>query len=279
MNSTFKKYKKTCKDALAVYGSENILNIENINENNNFFIAFKHDVETSPKRALKVAKIEYDLGISSIFYVQGYLLRSNRNIKILNRILELGHTVSYHYDVLDHNKGDYEKAEREFDSYLKLFAENGFTFKTICQHGNPLLERNGYNSNRDFFREKSYLEKYSHLCDIMVDFKTKRKISYNYVSDAGREWKFIKNPTTSDLPDFKNLKDEPIDLPNFIREKKNNGESIIVSTHPHRYYSSAVVSFFHHVLFIIAKKIVKVLIKNRAFKSFYEKHYEVAKKL
>ena len=39
-----------------------------------------------------------------------------------------------------------------FLEHISFFRSHGFLIKTICPHGNPLLERNGWSSNKDFLR-------------------------------------------------------------------------------------------------------------------------------
>lgn len=108
------------------------------------FVVFKHDVETNPTKALKLAEIENKHGIKGSFYVQAYLLNSPEHVKILQQIKHLGHEVSYHYDVLDANNGNFEKANIEFQHNLKKFENAGFDIKTVCQHGNPVKNRVEY---------------------------------------------------------------------------------------------------------------------------------------
>jgi len=66
----------------------------------------------------------------------------------------MGHEISYHYDVLDSSHGDMEKAIDEFENNKQRFEELGFALKTVCQHGNPVVERVGYTS-RFFSHQKS----------------------------------------------------------------------------------------------------------------------------
>lgn len=118
------------------------------------FMILKHDVEISPKKALKLAKIEHLYGHRGSYYLQVDLLKSKKNIEIFKEIQSLGHEVSYHHDVMDRSAGDIDKAIRIFKEDLDLFERNGFNIKTVCQHGNPAIRRVGYASNRDFFRSK-----------------------------------------------------------------------------------------------------------------------------
>ena len=127
----------------------------------------KHDEETNPQNALEMAKIEHKYGHKGSYYVQAYLLEKEDNISILKEIQSLGHEVTYHHDVMDSNSGDIEKANLEFKKNVELFEKEGFDIRTVCQHGNPVIERNGYNSNRDFFRDNKIRKNYPNIFDII----------------------------------------------------------------------------------------------------------------
>ena len=72
------------------------------------YVIIKHDVETNVKKALKLAYIENKFGLKATYYVQSYLLENEDNNKNLKKILNLGHEVTYHYDVLDSNNGNFQ---------------------------------------------------------------------------------------------------------------------------------------------------------------------------
>ena len=149
------------------------------------FLILKHDVETNPQKALALAKIENRYGHCGVYYVQAYLLKDSNNVEILKKISELGHEVSYHHDVMDSNSGDLAKAMDEFESNRCIFEKYGFSINTVCQHGNPVVERNGYTSNRDFFRNETVRKKYGEIAEIMVNYREKVNADFKYISDAG----------------------------------------------------------------------------------------------
>jgi hypothetical protein len=171
------------------------------------FIVLKHDVETTVPKAHRLALIEHKQGLKGSFYVQAYLLKNPDNVRLLQEMQMWGHEISYHYDVLDANAGDYAAAEKDFIKYSKLFADNGFHYGTICQHGNPVKTRVGYTSNRDFFRNKEIRGHYPNLVDMVVDYSQFAVSKYRYISDTGYRWTIITEPETNDLhPNVKNIK-------------------------------------------------------------------------
>lgn len=241
------------------------------------YVVLKHDVETDVARAYELAKIESEYGHRGVYYVQAYLLTNLQNIETLKKIAALGHEVSYHYDVMDACKGNIEEAIKEFEKNLKLFKKAGFSIKTLCQHGNPIVERVGYTSNRDFFRHSKVQELYPSLSDIMVDFKAKAKTDYNYFSDAGRQFKLIFDPINNDIikSDEKNIGFENLDeLIPYI--EKNNG---IISTHPHRWTKSAKSYLIKMWIFKVVKSIAKVVVKLPFLKKIMSRYYYLAKKI
>lgn len=242
------------------------------------FIILKHDVETNLIKALHLAEIEYKYSHKGSYYVQAYLLDSKKNISILNKIKEFGHEVTYHYDVLDHCKGDMRKAELEFGDNLRLFEDNGFSVKTVCQHGNPIVNRNGYNSNRDFFRNINVANHYHKIKDIMVNYKDSINREYLYISDAGYGWKIIFDPENNDIVKSDNLNIHLKNLDDVI-ELIVSGKSVILSTHPHRWSRNVAEARIKNMMFKTIKTIAKSVIKLSFMNRFLSKYYYLAKKI
>ena len=235
------------------------------------FVIFKHDVETNPRKALRLAEIESDHGIVGSYYVQAYLLDNPENIHYLKEIRKMGHEVSYHYDVLDANNGDFAMAREEFKRYFEKFESFGFLVRTVCQHGNPVMNRIGYTSNRDFFRDQKVQEEYEGIADIVVNFKQETGAKYLYVSDAGYSWKLISNPENNDRD--KSQADILIDGFQGIKELILDGNSLIVSTHPHRWKDSQWGIAWKIWCFKIVRGIINLVrtvpLANRVLSKFY----------
>lgn len=232
---------------------------------NRRYVVLKHDVETNVSHAVKMAKIEHWHGHRGSYYVQAYLLESTENIQMLKNIQALGHEVSYHYDVMDACKGDLDAACVEFEKNRLEFEKHGFRVMTVCQHGNPVVERIGYHSNRDFFRSAKVRSSYPGISDIMVDYPETFQTDYLYFSDAGRMFKRIYDPINNDIinSDEKNVAYENLDeLLSGLSAYKGN----IISTHPHRWTDSAAIYLIKTALFKIVKRAAKLLMKVPIFK-------------
>jgi hypothetical protein len=238
------------------------------------FVVLKHDVETSPKKALAMAKIESEYGHEASYYVQAYLLENPQNVQILSEIASLGHEVSYHYDVLDFCGGDMECARREFEKNLKLFEKYGFDIVTVCQHGNPTVERKGYSSNRDFFRDSTISHGYD-ICDIMVNYRERAGLDYAYVSDSGYGWHLIENPEMDDLEPGERIDLDGMEGLMALIEKRN----VIVSSHPHRWHSGLFEATMRRAIFESVRYAAIAARRIPLFRRVMSRYYHLAKKL
>ncbi len=243
----------------------------------NNYIVLKHDVETNVERAYKIAEIESSYGHRGSYYVQAYLLEDSTNIELLKKMQQMGHEISYHYDVLDSAKGNFAQAIAEFDKNLKIFETNGFKLVTVCQHGNPIIERNGYHSNRDFFRDIKVRQLYPEISDIMVNFKEHIPTDYLYFSDAGRKFNLIFDPINNDIvnSDDKNI---PYNDLNALYNALDNEKGNIISIHPHRWTKSALIYIIKTFIFKVLRFVAKVLVKIPVLNKLMSRYYYLAKK-
>lgn len=276
---TYRKWEEFCSQ-LACMNVHSIRAIDVLHEKFTApYLVLKHDVETNVSKALKTARIEHKHGHKGSYYVQAYLMKNSRNIKMLKVIRALGHEVSYHYDVMDSTKGNIDKALAEFEKNKSIFEKYGFPIITVCQHGNPIAERVGYTSNRDFMRNKRVRELYPSICDIMVNFKEAAKTDYKYYSDAGRRFQLIFDPLNNDIVDSE-VQNIPYDnLDELLKKANLISENTVISIHPHRWTRFAIVYRFKACVFKIAKGIAKILIKIPGLKKVMSRYYYLAKKI
>lgn len=243
-----------------------------------FYVVLKHDVETDVHRAFQMAKIERKYGHRGSYYVQAYLLDKVENVKLLRQMQTMGHEISYHYDVMDGCKGDLDAAIIEFETNRKKFLKNGFQTVTVCQHGNPIVERKGYTSNRDFFRSERVRTLYPQISDIMVNFSQVRNTEFSYYSDAGRMFRKIYDPINNDIinSDDKNVPLENMDvLLNALCQNSGN----IISVHPHRWTNFAAIFVIKTAFFKSVKFVAKQMIKIPVLKKIMSRYYYLAKKI
>jgi len=137
----------------------------------------RHDVDRWPGNALRMARIEQHLGISSTYY-----FRMTRHVfrpQLIAQIAEIGHEVGYHYETLAKARGDVSKAMRLFEAELTRLRQLA-PIDTAAMHGSPLSRW----SNLDLWKHRSPgdlgLIGEPHLdldCGSIV-----------YLTDTGRSW-------------------------------------------------------------------------------------------
>jgi len=242
----------------------------------NRFLVLKHDIENDVPKAYELARIENKFGHRGSFYVHAYLLDDEKNVVLLRKMQEMGHEISYHHDVMDSNQGNLDCALSEFENNRRRFEALGFHVETVCQHGNPIIERVGYTSNRDFFRSDRVQQAYPDIADIMVDFQDKYRTHYSYYSDAGRKFNLIFDPINNDIlpSDEKNIPYENLDALLASLSQK-----AIISTHPHRWTKSATEYIVREKGFQAIKKVAKLLVRIPMMKKLMSRYYYLAKKL
>lgn len=277
MRFTFKVWDDFCKK-LSASGVKSITAKDVFSEKlNGQYFVLKHDVETDVKRALAIAKIENKYEHRGSYYVQAYLLENEKNSRMLKEIQAFGHEVSYHHDVMDSNKGGIAAAIAEFDKNTELFNRQGFEVVTVCQHGNPIVERIGYSSNRDFFRNADVKERYPNCSDIMVNFKEKADTEYLYFSDAGRKFNLIYDPINNDITNSDDKNQVCDNLDKVIEMIGQN--NAIISIHPHRWTASEIGYVVKTVLFKTIKGIARICVKIPVLNKIMSKYYYLAKKI
>ena len=230
----------------------------------------KHDVECSPKRALDLAIIAHKYNIRATFYFQFSVFKDN--IDIARQIIGYDHEIGYHYDVLDASSGDYNKALSMFLEHISFFRSHGFLIKTICPHGNPLLERNGWSSNKDFLRSSEIRKALRCYFDVVIDWPNHFAPTYSYVSDAGYSWNQVVDIAENDRSYSSDLPIESI--LKYISSTRN----LVISTHPHRWRRSFVSQWIIYIRFSFLKSIAKFLWQFSFLKKFISPFFHLAKK-
>ena len=206
LDFTFFKYIELCKKMLQ--SDYAILTVEQyflLDEKPQKFIIIRHDIddEIDLSYALKMAKVEAELGIRTTYY-----FRTSEKVFDEDKIREIakfGHEIGYHYEVLGDAQGDFEKAIGLFETELSKF-EDLYEVKTIAQHGGPL--RKGLNivtfSNIievlkyfisednifDSWESKDIWERYD-FGDYGIIGEPYLSIDFNevvYLSDTNRSW-------------------------------------------------------------------------------------------
>ena len=231
LDFTFNKYRELCQ---AITNSNYILmTIENYlsqEKNEDSIIILRHDVDSRPFHALRIAKIENEYGLKSTYYFR--MTKKVFQRDIIEQIQSLGHEIGYHYEVLDKSKGDIEAALKMFKDELETLRQIAY-IKTMCMHGNSRTPWD----NRDIWKEYDYTifnllgEAY-----LSVDFNM-----LAYISDSARTWdqkykiKDIPEGSNSILPRIKST-DKIIGL-----IKNEQYGSMYILTHPDEWTNNIVI--------------------------------------
>jgi hypothetical protein len=183
----------------------------------------RHDVDRRPGNALKMAELEYVMGICSTYY---FRYPSTFKPEIIRHIQGLGHEIGYHYEVLSKAKGDPERAIHLFEQELRAMREV-CDIRTICMHGSPLSRYD----NRDLWNHYD-------LQDFGVDgeaYLSLQDAGLRYFTDTGRNWcgkHSVRDvmPGSSPALSYVETTDDLID---WIRSSGEEG--LYLTVHPERW--------------------------------------------
>ena len=115
-------------------------------------VVLRHDIDKRPENALRMAQMEHASGIKASYYIR--VVKGTWNEEIIERIVALGHEMSYHYEDLTIAKGNYEKAFEHFKVHLAEIRR--FACTEVRSAGgitgncgrNIIIEKRGLSENR-----------------------------------------------------------------------------------------------------------------------------------
>lgn len=139
-------------------------------------VILRHDVDQFSKRALECALLENQNSIvSTYFFRKKHFLR---NTCVINKIIELGHFVGYHYENLADFNGNIDKAIHDFGSTVKIIRQD-FEIHWISVHGSPISRVNN----------QAIWSKLDTLAYELIDISNPEIYKkYFYLTDTGRSW-------------------------------------------------------------------------------------------
>ncbi len=144
-------------------------------------VILRHDIDYSLEKALKLAKLEYELRVSSTYFVmlttKFYNLMSRDNLKIVDKIKEYGHDIGLHFDEVNYPEYYYDTHGGVRDVIFqeaRLFKQiTGIDVKSVSMH-RP--SQKTLNSDYDLSPMMNSYSKY-----FFDEFK--------YISDSRRRWR------------------------------------------------------------------------------------------
>ena len=165
---------------------------DNINWNENF-ILWRHDVDLSLNRALKLAKEEEALGVRATYFInihsEYYNIYQKSQYNIINEILDLGHSIGLHFDASFYPSLDKNLLEEKINLERDLIEKNFQTTISVFSFHDP--------STSDLkFLESSY-------AGLINCYSEKFWNNVPYCSDSNGIWRY---ETLSDFLATPNLK-------------------------------------------------------------------------
>ena len=99
MDYTFEAYKELIY--LSLENNYKISSYEDVDAYDRSII-LRHDIDFCPEKALEIAKIEYEIGVKSTYFVllstEFYNVFSRESSRIFSEILDMGHQIGLHFD-------------------------------------------------------------------------------------------------------------------------------------------------------------------------------------
>ncbi len=211
------------------------------------FIILRHDVDRKPKNALKMAELEYNLGISATYYFRYSSGVFDKDI--IRSISVMGHEIGYHYETLCKTNGDQFEAINVFKKELEEFRKICYV-NTISMHGRPLSR---YVSSSIW--ENVKFEDFNLLGDGSLSIS-----DIDYYTDAGRSWDNKNNLRDYIKTDINSIKIRNTnDLIKVISTKSFS--KLYLNIHPERWatnYSEFVISWCLDNLFNSGKLAIRI---------------------
>ncbi len=231
-------------------------------------VILRHDVDRHPKRALKMAQLEGEMGVKASYHFR--IGKESNDPDVIRKIIKLGHEVAYHYEDLNRalkvpgslfdHKEIIEKAIKSFRNNLKYFRQ----FYPVCiisMHGDPLHSAD----NRDIWNYFDYRTE-GIICEPYLDIDYSTTL---YLTDTGRRW----NGSGVNIRDkirknYGKTTGEPLRSESLLRSTGNiitclrNGslpERLILNTHPQR-WTNDIIPWVTELLFQNLKNLLKYAI-------------------
>jgi len=187
------------------------------------FVLLRHDVDSRPRHALKLAAIEQAHGLRATYFFR--TVRGAFDPDAVRGVAALGHEIGYHYETLAQTRGDTTRGLRLFGSELARLRALA-PVSVAAMHGSPLSRWD----NRAIWQHATPAD-FDLLGEVYRDIDYERVV---YLNDTGRTW----NPTRYNLRDHTST--PPPFAPNTSAElaallRKGEPPRLCLSTHPERW--------------------------------------------
>lgn len=167
-------------------------------------VIWRHDVDVSMHRAVRLAELERDLGATAIYFLNPrspfYSLLEPDIVGCTRAILEAGHTIGLHFDASAFAGQDWDRQrlDKELASEKQLLERiTGQEITSVSWH-NPDL------CNLLSFEDEA-------LCGMHNAYSARMRSAYTYCSDSNGHWRFRPMPDViADSPPRLHLLTHPV---------------------------------------------------------------------
>ena len=166
-----------------------VVDFANVTSNSDNYCVVRHDVEFSPYRALEIAKLENNIGISSSFYFQitnnCYNSLSNENLAIIKQIEDLGHKIGAHINTSYIERvNKKELSDLVQDDVRTLSKYTGIDINRYSFH-RPTIEQLECYLEIDGLIN-AYDKKFFYFCKENIP----EELPVTYLADSNHQWKW-----------------------------------------------------------------------------------------
>ena len=165
-----------------------VIDFQDVNDSLQSFCILRHDIEFSVDRALKMARLEIDLGVTSTYTVQlrnnTYNALSQKNIEAIQEIKKLGHHIGLHQnpplmpddELIDYIMKDIETLEHYYDFEVDRFAFHR------CGSNPGILEK--------YVEVPGKINCYAKEFFHYFDGEKPKNLRIHYLADSNHQWKY-----------------------------------------------------------------------------------------
>lgn len=144
-------------------------------------VILRHDIDYSLAKAVALARLEYELGVSSTYFVlltsEFYNLFAKENLSKISKIYKLGHDIGLHFDEVNYSEEYY----RDHGGIGNVILEEVNLLKKIIG-----IEVDSVSMHRP---SKKTLESNIDLSPIINSYGQQFFQDFKYVSDSRRRWR------------------------------------------------------------------------------------------
>ena len=193
----------------------------------------QHDIDQYPERALSVAEIESNYGVTTTYYIRAQHFFSHSNL--IRHLASMGHSIGYHYENLAITHGNLERAYNDFCINLELLRTI-VPVNTACAHGSPVSQWD----NKELWAHYD-IHSLGIEYEPMLDTDFSKTL---YLTDTGRRWDGYKVSVRDKVPQYQeqwtkeglafHTTDDIIHVLNN-QQHPIHQKALLINTHPQRW--------------------------------------------